>query len=106
MNTQEIAHDLVALCKSGKFGESGEKYWAEDVVSVEPGGPGGMDPVSRGKAGARAKGGVVGKSPRGPQGRRRRAVCKRRPVRRALHDGRHQPGVRPTTAYGRTGPLH
>src|SRR5476649_2056941 len=54
--TAEIAQDLVALCKAGKFGESGEKYWADDVVSVEPGGPPGMDPVSRGKDAARAKG--------------------------------------------------
>src|ERR1700728_207664 len=29
MNTNEIANDLVALCKAGKFGESGEKYWSE-----------------------------------------------------------------------------
>jgi ketosteroid isomerase-like protein len=56
MTTHDIASDLVALCKAGKFDESGEKYWAEDVVSVEPGGPPGMDPVSHGKAAARAKG--------------------------------------------------
>jgi ketosteroid isomerase-like protein len=56
MNTSDIANDLVALCKAGKFGECGEKYWAEEVVSVEAGGPAGMDPVSRGKAAARAKG--------------------------------------------------
>ena len=54
--TAEIAKDLVALCKAGKFGESGEKYWADDVVSVEAGGPPGMDPVSRGKDAARGKG--------------------------------------------------
>ncbi len=35
MNTQEIAEDIVSLCKQGKFDESGEKYWADDVVSVE-----------------------------------------------------------------------
>jgi ketosteroid isomerase-like protein len=56
MNTNDIANDLVALCKAGKFGESGEKYWAEDVVSVEPAAPAGMDAVSRGKEAARAKG--------------------------------------------------
>ena len=54
--TAEIAKDLVALCKAGKFGESGEKYWADDVVSVEAGGPPGTDPVSRGKDAARGKG--------------------------------------------------
>jgi ketosteroid isomerase-like protein len=54
MNTQDIASDLVAMCKQGKFEESGEKYWAEDVVSIEPG-EGDMA-VTRGKTGARAKG--------------------------------------------------
>lgn len=53
MSTQDIAKDLVAMCKQGQFAESGEKYWAEDVVSVEPMGD---NPVSRGKAAARAKG--------------------------------------------------
>jgi len=53
MNTQEIAQDLVALCRQGKFGEAGEKYWADDVVSVEAMG---ADAESRGKAAARAKG--------------------------------------------------
>ena len=56
MTTQEIAADLVALCKEGKFAESGEKYWAADVVSIEPGGPPGQDPVSRGIDAARGKG--------------------------------------------------
>jgi ketosteroid isomerase-like protein len=55
MTTQEIANDLVALCRAGKFAESGEKYWAADVVSVEAGNPGG-DPVSRGIDAARGKG--------------------------------------------------
>src|SRR5258708_33486780 len=55
MTTQDIANDLVALCKAGKFAESGEKYWAADVVSVEAGNPGG-DPVSRGIDAARGKG--------------------------------------------------
>jgi ketosteroid isomerase-like protein len=56
MTTHEIANDLVALCKEGKFAESGEKYWAADVVSVEAGAPGGGDPVSRGIDAARGKG--------------------------------------------------
>ncbi|HVK41050.1 MAG TPA: nuclear transport factor 2 family protein, partial [Phenylobacterium sp.] len=34
-STQDIANDLVALCKAGKFDEAGEKYWADDVLSVE-----------------------------------------------------------------------
>ncbi|HEY2177766.1 MAG TPA: nuclear transport factor 2 family protein [Caulobacteraceae bacterium] len=53
MTTQEIASDLVTLCKEGKFNESGEKYWAEDVISVEFGGP---EPVVKGKDAARKKG--------------------------------------------------
>lgn len=56
MSTQDIANDLVALCRQGKFDESGEKYWADDVVSIEAGGPPGMDPVSRGKDAVRGKG--------------------------------------------------
>ncbi|CAN5400614.1 nuclear transport factor 2 family protein [soil metagenome] len=35
MSIQDIAADLVALCKAGKFEEPGEKYWADDVVSIE-----------------------------------------------------------------------
>jgi ketosteroid isomerase-like protein len=51
---QEIANDLVAMCKAGQFDESGEKYWADDVVSLEPM-PGDMARI-QGKAGVRAKG--------------------------------------------------
>lgn len=56
MSTQDIANDLVALCRAGDFDAAGEKYWADDVVSIEAGGPPGMDPVSRGKDAVRAKG--------------------------------------------------
>ncbi len=56
MSTAEIAKDLIALWKDGKFTESGEKYWADDVVSVEAGAPPGGDPASHGKAAARGKG--------------------------------------------------
>ena len=51
---QEIAKDLVAMCKEGKFDECGEKYWADDVVSLEPM-PGDMACV-QGKAAVRGKG--------------------------------------------------
>jgi ketosteroid isomerase-like protein len=51
---REIAEDFVAMCKAGQFDESGEKYWAEDVVSLEPM-PGDMARI-QGKAGVRAKG--------------------------------------------------
>ena len=56
MTTQQVANDLVAMWKAGDFRNSGEKYWAEDVVSIEAGAPEGMDPVSRGKSEARGKG--------------------------------------------------
>ncbi len=52
--TQEIAEDLVALCRQGKFEESGEKYWADDVVSLEAG-EGDMARIV-GKDGVRGKG--------------------------------------------------
>ena len=52
MTTHEIAGALVALCKQGKFEESGEKYWADDVLSVEFGGD---NPEARGKAAVKAK---------------------------------------------------
>lgn len=54
MNTQDVANDLVALCREGKFAEAGEKYWADDVLSVEPG-EGDMAQM-RGKEATRGKG--------------------------------------------------
>lgn len=53
--TQDVANDLVAMWKAGQFGESGETYWADDVVSYEsmPGSP--MSEL-RGKAAVRGKG--------------------------------------------------
>jgi hypothetical protein len=53
MNTQEIANDLVKLCRQGKFDEAGAKYWADDVLSVESTGD---DREARGKSAVRAKG--------------------------------------------------
>jgi hypothetical protein len=53
MSTQDIARDLVSLCKQGKFAEAGEKYWADNVLSVEPIGD---NPELRGKAAVRGKG--------------------------------------------------
>ncbi|MFC4291586.1 SnoaL-like domain-containing protein [Sphingorhabdus arenilitoris] len=34
--TQDIAKDFVQMCKKGQFDEAGEKYWAANVVSLEP----------------------------------------------------------------------
>jgi ketosteroid isomerase-like protein len=52
MTTQEIANDLVSLCRQGKFDEAGEKYWADDVLSVEAMGD---ETESRGKSAVRGK---------------------------------------------------
>ncbi len=54
MDTQAIANDFVTMCKTGQSAEAGEKYWADDVVSIEA-----MDgPMreARGKAAVRGKG--------------------------------------------------
>ena len=56
MTALEIGKDLVALCAAGKFEEAGEKYWSDDVVSIEAFAPEGGDPASRGKAAVVAKG--------------------------------------------------
>ncbi|MBI3676952.1 MAG: nuclear transport factor 2 family protein [Proteobacteria bacterium] len=53
MNTQEVARDLVALCKQGKFAEAGEKYWSDNVLSIEPMGD---NSELRGKVAVRGKG--------------------------------------------------
>ncbi|HEY4029722.1 MAG TPA: nuclear transport factor 2 family protein [Caulobacteraceae bacterium] len=53
MTTQDTANALVAMWKAGEYDESGEKYWAEDVCSVEPMGD---NPEIHGKDAARAKG--------------------------------------------------
>jgi hypothetical protein len=36
MNTNEVAAKLVSMCKQGKFLESGDLLWSDDVLSVEP----------------------------------------------------------------------
>ena len=54
MTVTEIARDFTALCAAGKGPEAGEKYWADDVVSIEA-----MDgPMAevRGKAAVHGKG--------------------------------------------------
>lgn len=33
--TREVAEAFAALCKAGRHEEAGERFWAEDVVSVE-----------------------------------------------------------------------
>jgi ketosteroid isomerase-like protein len=56
MNTLEIGKKLVELCREGKNEEAVNTLLADDVVSVEAGGPPGADPVTKGIAGVRGKG--------------------------------------------------
>lgn len=56
MGIQDVAAELIAKCKALKFQEIGEAYWAEDVVSIEAGGPPGTDPATLGKDAVRGKG--------------------------------------------------
>ncbi len=56
MTTQEIATKYVALCKEHKNDECLETLFAADAMSVEAGGPPGMDRTSRGVEAIRAKG--------------------------------------------------
>ncbi len=36
MSTEEIAKGLIELCSKGKFEDAVNKYYAQDIVSVEP----------------------------------------------------------------------
>ena len=56
MDIKEVAADMAALFKAGKGEEVGHKYWSDEVVSIEAGGPEGMDPVSKGRAAVEGKG--------------------------------------------------
>ena len=54
--TAEIATDFTALWRTGDFRAAGEKYWADDVISIEPGTlPGGTDAECRGIEAVREK---------------------------------------------------
>ena len=51
-----VAADFVALWRAGNFYAAGAKYWAEDVVSIEPHDlPDGTSAVCRGIEAVRAK---------------------------------------------------
>ena len=45
MTVTEIAKDLVSLCREGRYEEAMTRYYADDILSVEPEGP---KPESRG----------------------------------------------------------
>ncbi|MBL6078619.1 nuclear transport factor 2 family protein [Belnapia sp. T18] len=54
MDTQAVAAEFAALCKAGRFEEAGERFWAEEIVSIEPM-PGEMA-VLHGRAAVQGKG--------------------------------------------------
>jgi ketosteroid isomerase-like protein len=56
MSALEIGKRYVALCKEGKYDECLDELFAESAVSVEAGGPPGMDRTAKGLTAIRAKG--------------------------------------------------
>ncbi len=36
MSTQQTAQAFTELCRAGRYEEAGEKFWSDDVVSIEP----------------------------------------------------------------------
>jgi hypothetical protein len=54
--TQEVADQLVKMCREGKFREAVASLYAEDIVSMEAGAPPGMSRESKGLAAVKAKG--------------------------------------------------
>jgi hypothetical protein len=36
MSTRDVAKSFTELCKAGKFEEAGQKFWHENIVSLEP----------------------------------------------------------------------
>ena len=54
--TMDIAHKMVALCREHKNEEALRTLFASDMVSVEAGGPPGMDRTSHGVEAVIAKG--------------------------------------------------
>jgi ketosteroid isomerase-like protein len=62
MTTMDLAKRYVALCKEGKFEACLGELFAKDAVSVEAGGPPGMDRTAKGLDAIRAKGEWWGKN--------------------------------------------
>jgi ketosteroid isomerase-like protein len=56
MNADEVAKKYVAMCKEGKNEECLDELFTKDAVSVEAGGPPGMDRTSKGVDAIKAKG--------------------------------------------------
>ena len=56
MTTQEVADQLVKLCREGKFAEATASLYAHHVVSVEAAAPPGGSRETKGLEGVKAKG--------------------------------------------------
>ncbi len=56
MTTQEVADQLVKLCREGKFSEAVATLYADDIVSMEAGAPPGGSRESKGLDAVKAKG--------------------------------------------------
>ena len=56
MTTQQVADELVRLCRAGKFHEATGSLYADDIVSVEAGAPPGQSRESTGLGAVKAKG--------------------------------------------------
>ena len=55
MAVADVANGLVGLCSQGQLMEAIEKYYSDDIVSVEPVGGPGMPAVQNGIEAAKAK---------------------------------------------------
>ena len=56
MTTQQVADQLVSMCREGKFQEAVAALYADDIVSVEAGGPPGQSREMRGLDNVKGKG--------------------------------------------------
>lgn len=56
MTTQQVADQLVALCKEGKLAEAVSTLYSDDIVSMEAGAPPGGSRESKGIEAVKAKG--------------------------------------------------
>jgi ketosteroid isomerase-like protein len=54
--TQEVADELVKLCREGKFEEAVASLYSDDIVSMEAGAPPGQSRESKGLTAVKAKG--------------------------------------------------
>lgn len=50
MKTEDVAKEFTQLCNAGKFEQAGDKFWSDDIVSIEPPGAGDMARVQGRKA--------------------------------------------------------